>query len=312
MENSGKKATLVIMAAGIGSRYGKGIKQLDAMGPNGEIIMDYSIYDAKRAGFNKVVFIIRRDLEHDFREIIGDRITEQMDTDYVFQELADIPDGFADKLNGRAKPWGTGQAVLACRGTVKEPFAVINADDYYGREAFAQVYDYLAEERQVREYSQLCMAGFLLGNTLSENGTVTRGVCDVDNSGYLTGVRETFNIIKTPEGAGVRGEDGAVTPLAADSHVSMNMWGLTPELFDILDEGFTDFLRSADTNDKKCEYLLPTVIDTLIKSGKARVKVLETKDKWFGVTYQEDRETVRRSFTDLIAKGVYPSSLYVK
>ena len=204
-----KKTALVIMAAGIGSRFGKGIKQLEPVGPNGEIIMDYSIHDALEAGFNKVVFIIRKDLEKDFKEVIGNRISKITEVEYAFQELDDLPAGFA-KPEGRTKPWGTGQAVLACKGLVKEPFAVINADDYYGKDPFVKLHDYLVQEHDVDEVMPISMAGFVLGNTLSDNGGVTRGVCVVDENGNLTGVNETKNIVKTAEGAGVEKEDGTV------------------------------------------------------------------------------------------------------
>lgn len=303
-----KKTTLVVMAAGIGSRFGGGIKQLEPVGPSGEIIMDYSIYDALEAGFNKVVFIIRKDLEKDFREVIGNRMEKIVETAYAFQEVDELPAGFT-KPKGRTKPWGTGQAILACKDIVKEPFAVINADDYYGKEAFVKVHDYLVEEHPASDRMEFCMAGFHLGNTLSENGGVTRGVCSVDDAQHLTKVTETKNIVKTPEGAAVQGEDGSLTPLEASCPVSMNMWGFSTEIFDVLEHGFAEFLGNL-ADPMKGEYLIPTVVDQLIRSGRANVTVLESKDKWFGVTYKEDKPLVVESFKALIDAGIYKERLF--
>ena len=304
-----KKTALVVMAAGIGSRFGGGIKQLEPVGPSGEIIMDYSIYDALEAGFNKVVFIIRKDLEKDFKEIIGNRIEKLTEVEYAFQEVENLPGGFQNP-EGRTKPWGTGQAVLSCKGLLKEPFAVINADDYYGKEAFVKVHDYLVEEHPDNGMFDFCMAGFILGNTLSDNGAVTRGICKVEN-GYLTDVVETSGIEKLPGGgAGVPGEDGKLVPVDAGSYVSMNMWGLTPDFLDEIERGFIEFLGNVKPGDLKAEYLLPGIIDSLLKAQKATVKVLETKDKWFGVTYKEDKQSVVDSFKKLIADGVYGEKLF--
>lgn len=304
-----KDTTLVIMAAGIGSRFGGGIKQLEPMGPNGEIIMDYSIYDAKAAGFNKVVFILRKDIEADFREIIGQRIEKVIDVDYVFQSLDDLPAGYTAPAD-RKKPWGTGQAVLCCKGVVNEPFAVINADDYYGKEAFKKVHDYLVGEGTTDKEYDMCMAGFILKNTLSDNGAVTRGVCVVDENEYLTAVVETGGIMMTPEGTIVHEENGSDMAITPEQHVSMNMWGFTPNFLNELETGFEAFLSEIPEGEVKREYLLPTIVDKLIKSGKASVKVLETKDKWFGVTYKEDKESVVAAFKKLIADGVYPENLW--
>lgn len=304
-----KDTTLVIMAAGIGSRFGGGIKQLEPMGPNGEIIMDYSIYDAKAAGFNKVVFILRKDIEADFREIIGQRIEKVIDVDYVFQSLDDLPAGYTAPAD-RKKPWGTGQAVLCCKGVVNEPFAVINADDYYGKEAFKKVHDYLVGEGTTDKEYDMCMAGFILKNTLSDNGAVTRGVCVVDENEYLTAVVETGGIMMTPEGTIIHEENGSDMALTPEQHVSMNMWGFTPNFLNELETGFEAFLSEIPEGEVKREYLLPTIVDKLIKSGKASVKVLETKDKWFGVTYKEDKESVVAAFKKLIADGVYPENLW--
>ena len=303
-----RKTTLVVMAAGIGSRFGGGIKQLEPVGPSGEIIMDYSVYDAIQAGFDKVVFIIRKDLEKDFREIIGNRMEKIVETAYAFQELDDLPAGF-QRPEGRTKPWGTGQAILCCKDLVQEPFAVINADDYYGKEAFVKVHDYLAGEHPACGKMDFCMAGFQLGNTLSENGGVTRGICSVNEDGHLTKVTETKNIVKTPEGAAVQGEDGRLTSVAADCPVSMNMWGFTPEIFEVLENGFAEFLKNL-SDPMKGEYLIPTIVDGLIQEQKANVTVLESRDKWFGVTYKEDKPAVVRSFRELIDAGVYREKLF--
>ena len=303
-----RKTTLVVMAAGIGSRFGGGIKQLEPVGPSGEIIMDYSVYDAIQAGFDKVVFIIRKDLEKDFREIIGNRMEKIVETAYAFQELDDLPAGF-QRPEGRTKPWGTGQAILCCKDLVQEPFAVINADDYYGKEAFVKVHDYLAGEHPACGKMDFCMAGFQLGNTLSENGGVTRGICSVNEDGHLTKVTETKNIVKTPEGAAVKGEDGRLTSVAADCPVSMNMWGFTPEIFEVLENGFAEFLENL-SDPMKGEYLIPTIVDGLIQEQKANVTVLESRDKWFGVTYKEDKPAVVRSFRELIDAGVYREKLF--
>lgn len=303
-----KKTALVIMAAGIGSRFGKGIKQLAPVGPNGEIIMDYSIHDALEAGFNKVVFIIRKDLEEEFRQVIGERIEKITEVAYAFQSLEDLPEGFT-KPEDRTKPWGTGQAVLAAKDVLEEPFVVINADDYYGKEAYVKVHEYLVQEHPEDGQLHICMAGFRLGNTLSDNGSVTRGICHIEN-GALTGVTETHDIFKTASGAETRSEDGTAEELDVKSLVSMNMWGLTPAFMDTLEKGFTEFLSSLKPGELKKEYLLPEMIDRLIKAGTAKVDVLETADTWFGVTYQEDKESVMEAFRDLTEKGVYPADLY--
>lgn len=299
------KTSLVIMAAGIGSRFGEGIKQLTPVGPSGEIIMDFSIHDAIAAGFNKVIFIIRKDIEKDFKEIIGNRIEKicqahNVEVGYCFQALDDLPEGFSVP-EGRTKPWGTGQAILAARNLIKEPFVVINADDYYGKEAFTLLHDFLEEGHQDHEFA---MAGFILKNTLSDNGTVTRGICQVDQNGYLTDVKETHDIAKTPDGAAVNG-----TPLDINSNVSMNMWALSPAFIKTLEDGFVEFLNNND-NPLKGEYLIPIYIGELLEQGKVSVKVLETKDKWFGVTYQEDKQSVIDSFKDLVDRGVYKNPLY--
>lgn len=304
-----ESTTLVIMAAGLGSRFGGGIKQLEPVGPNGEIIMDYSIHDAREAGFNKVVFIIRRDLEQDFKRIIGSRIEGIMDVSYAYQEIDALPAGYTVP-EGRKKPWGTGQAVLSVKGLVNEPFVVINADDYYGKEAFRNIHDYMVQEMDTeKDVYDICMAGFILSNTLSENGAVTRGVCQLGENNILHSVTETFDIEKKGEGIFASDEKGNPVLVSPDQHVSMNMWGLPPAFLEELERGFPRFLDNAK-GDLKAEYLLPRVIDTLIQEGKARVKVLETQDKWFGVTYQEDKAAVVAAIRRLIEQGVYQEKLF--
>ena len=302
------KATLVIMAAGIGSRFGGGIKQLEPVGPNGEIIMDYSIYDAMEAGFDKVVFVIRKDLEKDFREVIGNRIEKVVDVDYAFQEVDDIPQPYKETFKERTKPWGTGQAILSCKDVVDAPFLVINADDYYGFEAFKEGFEYLtsAPKDGARE---ICMIGFVLRNTLSDNGAVTRGICEVGDDGMLTKIVETHNIEKVEGGAAVRRED-SLEIIDVDSAVSMNMWGLRPDFFQILDSGFQEFLSKVEPENLKAEYLLPTIIGELLEEGKLAVKVLKSHDKWFGVTYKEDKDAVVAAVRGLIDAGVYPEKLF--
>ena len=299
--------TLVIMAAGIGSRFGGGIKQLAPVGPNGEIIMDYSIHDALEAGFNKIVFIIRHDLEKDFKEIIGNRIEKLCKVEYAFQENDNLPGGFTTPAE-RKKPWGTAHAIMCCRGIVNEPFMVINADDYYGKEAYVKIHDFLVSDEVKNNPDAFCMAGFILKNTLSDNGGVTRGVCKVDSDNMLVDVVETGDITKVPGGAAVPDGD-AMKPIDADSYVSMNMWGLTPQFIEGLEAGFVEFLSNVKEGDLKAEYLLPTTIDNLIKAGKATVKVLPTNDKWFGVTYKEDAPVVIESIKKLVESGAYPNKL---
>ncbi|MCI9093839.1 MAG: nucleotidyltransferase [Coprobacillus sp.] len=297
-----KDVTLVVMAAGIGSRFGGGIKQLEPMGPNGEIIMDYSIYDAINAGFNKVVFVIRKDLEKDFDEIIGQRIKKKVHVEYAFQETDNIPEKYKDNFKERSKPWGTGQAILVCKDLIHEPFLVINADDYYGCEAYKVAYDYLTQEHQ-SSILPLCMVGFVLKNTLSENGGVTRGICQ-ENNHKLVDITETHNIEYIGGKAISEGKE-----LDLDAVVSMNMWGLYPQLFELLENGFDEFLHQLDSLDIKSEYLLPTIIDDLLKRNEVSVEVLKSNDSWFGVTYKEDKENVKENIRILIEKGVYPYKL---
>lgn len=305
-----RQTSLVIMAAGIGSRFGGGIKQLEPVGPNGEIIMDYSIHDALEAGFNKIIFIIRKDLEKDFREIIGNRIERIAPVEYAFQEIDDLPEGFTAPAD-RKKPWGTGQAILAARDVIKEPFLVINADDYYGKEGFKRIHEYMVNEMaEGGDVYEMCMAGFILANTLSENGGVTRGVASVDENGYLTKVTETYNIFQSADGMHASDNDGNPVSVSAGQHVSMNMFGLPAAFLEELKEGFPKFLAGVKEGDVKAEYLLPSIIDQCIRSGKARVRVLETPDKWFGVTYKEDKPAVVGSIRKLVDAGVYPEKLF--
>ena len=271
--------------------------------------MDYSIADAMEAGFDKVVFVIRKDLEKDFKEVIGNRIEKVVNVAYAYQEREDIPEQYREQFAERTKPWGTGQAILCCKDVVKEPFLVINADDYYGKEAYAEAFRYLTAEKEQSEKQKLCMVGFVLKNTLSENGGVTRGICKVDEQGMLTDIVETHQIEMVPEGAAVRTEEG-MQPIDIESPVSMNMWGLTPEFFHILEEGFEEFLSQIPESDLKAEYLLPTIIGELLKEQKVEVKVLKSHDKWFGVTYKEDKEAVVEAIRSLVANGVYPEKLF--
>ncbi len=301
-----KNNALVILAAGIGSRFG-GIKQLTPVGPGGEIIMEYSIYDAIRAGFKKVIFIIRKDIEKEFKEIIGDRISKYIETEYILQDLDALPEGH-QRPKDRTKPWGTGQAVLSCLGKLDTPFAVINADDYYGKEGFKVIHDFLSNPGTSDKKYHFCMAGFVLGNTLSEFGSVTRGICKVDEKGYLTDIVETSNVCKDGSRAYIKEEDGQ-RDIDFFCPVSMNMWGFTPDFLGELKDRFVTFLDQME-NPLKSEYLLPEVVGNLIKEELAEVSVLHTNDKWFGVTYQEDKQYVIDSFAALTREGIYPEHLF--
>ena len=302
------KTTLVILAAGIGARFGGGIKQLEPVGVNGEIIMDYSIHDAMEAGFNKIIFIIRKDIEADFKKIIGNRIEAlcqklNVEIQYAYQSLEDLPEG-VKVPEGRKKPWGTGQAVLTCKEFIHEPFAVINADDYYGKESFKNIYEFL-QGYDPGKPNAFCVAGYILKNTLSENGGVTRGICKVDHKEYLSDITETSDIVKTENGAAVDG-----IPINADAFVSMNMWGLTPDFLELLEKGFQEFFDNIKGRELQAEYLLPIFIGQLLREGKVSVKVLPTKDKWFGVTYLEDIPMVKEAFEQLIKEGIYGMRLF--
>ena len=300
--------TLIIMAAGIGSRFGTGIKQLVKMAPNGEIIMDFSIYDAKAAGFTKVVFVIRKAIEAEFKEVIGNRLSKVMPVEYVYQELEDLPDGYKVPA-GRVKPWGTGQAILACKNVVKEPFVIINADDYYGKEAFIKLHDFLISENENKEKMNLAMAGFSLKNTLSENGAVTRGVCVADENGYLEKVIETTGI-QIVDGK-IQCDNAEVSKwITPDTMVSMNMWAGYPDFLKYIDEGFTRFLDTLGENPEKKEYLLPNIVAELLEKNLASVKVLNTSDRWIGITYKEDIEPAQEKFRFMMKSGIYPMQLW--
>ncbi len=286
-------ATLVVMAAGMGSRFG-GLKQIAPVGKNGEAILDFSVYDAVEAGFNKVVFVINHRIENDFRELVGKRIEKRVKVEYVFQEKEYLPDGY-ECPEERVKPWGTGHAILCCKNTVKEPFAVINADDFYGKTAFKKIYDYLKEQTE-----NYCMVGFRLANTLTENGYVSRGVCE-EKDGFLSNITERTKIVdcKYTE------DDVNWVELSPDTIVSMNMWGFTTDIFEFLEREFNKFLDEKLTVEKS-EFYLPSVVDTLIKSGEKKAKVLASEDKWYGVTYKEDKDAVVAAIAKKIDAGEYP------
>ena len=300
--------TLIIMAAGIGSRFGTGIKQLAKMAPNGEIIMDFSIYDAKEAGFTKVVFVIRKAIEKEFKEVIGNRLSKVMPVEYVYQELEDLPEGY-HVPEGRVKPWGTGQAILACKDVVKEPFVIINADDYYGKEAFSKLHEFLLSGNTDADKINLAMAGFSLKNTLSENGAVTRGVCVADEAGFLKEVVETTGI-QCVDGK-IQCDNAKVSKwITPDTMVSMNMWAGYPDFLRYIDEGFARFLDALGENPEKKEYLLPNIVAELLEKKLASVKVLNTPDRWIGITYKEDIEPAQEGLRQMIESGLYPENLW--
>ncbi len=303
-----KKPVLVIMAAGMGSRYG-GLKQLDPVGNHGQLIIDYSIYDARRAGFETVVFVIKPEIEEDFKRCIGDRVSRSMDVRYAYQLKEDLPEGYSVPAE-RQKPWGTAHAALAARTAVDGPFAVINADDYYGPEAFREIYDYLAahEDGELYEY---VMVGYLLKNTVTENGTVARGVCEETEDRFLTRVTERTKIEKGEPPRFTEDDGKTWTDLPGDAIVSMNMWGFTRSFLDEAWKRFPAFLDKAlAENPAKAEYFLPSVVSQLIDEGRARVKVLRSEDKWYGVTYREDKPTVVNAIAEKTASGLYPDRLW--
>ncbi len=304
-----ERLTLVIMAAGMGSRYG-GLKQIDPVDSFGNIIMDFSIYDAKKAGFDQVVFIIKRENEREFRQAIGDRISRFIDVSYVYQDFTALPSGW-QVPQGRVKPFGTGHAVLCCKQAVKGPFAVINADDYYGSHAFRCLYRYLTSHVDDERY-RYCMVGYILGNTLTDNGHVARGVCRTDKDGYLVGIQERTHIEKRGSGAAYTQDDGRTwVDLPTDSIVSMNMWGFSQSIFRELEARFPAFLEKGYKEDPlKCEYFLPTVVGELLAEEKATVQVLKSPDQWHGVTYKEDRAAVERAIQEMKDAGRYPESLW--
>ena len=298
------KPTLFVLAAGMGSRYG-GLKQIDGLGPSGETIMDYSVYDALRAGFGKVVFVIRKDFEEAFRKAVISKYADKVPCEVCFQSVDSVPEGCTYNLE-RTKPWGTNHAVLMAKGLINEPFAVINADDFYGRESFQVLADYLKSvEGTTGKY---CMVGYRVANTLSENGSVSRGVCATDENGYLTDVVERTKIEKVGDKI-IYTEDGVDTEISPNSPVSMNMWGFTPEYFEYVEKAFVEFLQ-ARGQELKSEFYIPTLVNDMIRSGEATCKVLDTTSKWFGVTYAEDRPQVVMKINNLVKEGVYPEKLF--
>ena len=302
-----EKPTLVVMAAGMGSRYG-GLKQIDPVGPNGELILDYSIYDALKVGFGKVVFVIKESIEADFKAKIGNKIKGQCEVEYVFQDVSQVPSGFQVPA-GRNKPWGTGHAVLTCKPVVDGPLAVINADDLYGRDSFQVLQNFLAAAQDQDGVYNYAMVGFKIENTLTDHGHVARGVCDVDPNGYLRHIKERTHIEKSKDGARFSEYDGAAwIEIPAGSVVSLNIWGFTPSILDELERAFPVFLQTAQ-NLEKAEFFLPDVVGDLLKAGKAHVKVLPTEERWLGVTYRADKPVVEQYISELVEQGLYPQRL---
>ncbi len=303
-----REPILVIMAAGMGSRYG-GLKQMDPIGPCGEVILHYSIYDAMRAGFKRVIFLIKHEIEKDFRSIVGDPVARHMEVHYAFQQLDTLPEGYTVP-EGRQKPWGTGHAVLCCRDLIDAPFCVINADDYYGPSAFKSAYDFLAKAED-DEKKRYMMVGYLLKNTVTANGHVARGICEVSKDGYLQTVTETTHIISCCDGVLTTDDEITYTKLPGDTLVSMNMWGFTPSLLETLSREFPVFLdRAAKENPLKSEFFLPSVVSAMLAKNEASVQVLPSLDKWYGVTYREDKPNVMLAITDMTNLGKYPRPLW--
>ena len=304
-----KKPVLVIMAAGMGSRYG-GLKQIDPVDEQGHIIMDFSIFDAKRAGFEKVVFIIKKEIEEDFKESIGKRMEKVMDVAYAYQDLHNIPEGF-EVPEGRVKPWGTAHAVLSAIDDIDGPFAVINADDYYGKDAFQEVYDYLSTHEDDDKY-RYTMVGYQLKNTVTDNGHVARGICEIDENGKLVSITERTKIQKFEDRIAFTEDDGQTwTDVDKDTLVSMNMWGFTRSILEEIKKEFPAFLeKGLKENPMKCEYFLPSVVSDLLAQDKATVEVLSSKDKWYGVTYKEDKPVVVAAIKKLKEEGSYPEKLW--
>lgn len=305
------KPALVIMAAGMGSRYG-GLKQIDPIDAQGHMIIDFSVYDAVRAGFEKIIFVIKEENQADFSERIGDRIRDFVEVEYVYQDIHNLPEGY-EVPEGRVKPWGTGHAVLSCLGRLDGPFAVINADDYYGKNAFSMIYDYLSSTQDDEKY-RYAMVGYVLGNTLTENGYVARGICTTGGDDFLLGIKERTRIEKRNGGAAYTEDDRKTwTPISEESIVSMNMWGFTNHILTELKDRFKQFLdRNLPVNPLKCEYFLPEVVGELLKENKAAVKVLKTMDKWYGVTYKEDKNRVVSAIERMKQDGLYPEKLWSK
>ncbi len=306
-----KKPCLVIMAAGMGSRYG-GLKQIDSVDEEGHIMIDFSIYDAIRAGFEKIVFIIKKEIEKDFKETIGDRISKIVEVEYVYQETLELPAGYQVPV-GRTKPWGTGHAIWCCREKIQAPFAVINADDYYGSRAFSMIYQAL-EQQVEKDTHSYHMVGYVLENTLTEHGSVSRGVCEVSNDSKLIGIVERTKIEKHEEAAAYSLDGGSTwEELAADSTVSMNLWGFNPSIMEELETAFVRFLEEeVPSNPQKSEFFLPTVVQQLLEQGKAEVQVHKSQDRWFGVTYKEDKDKVVEAIKELKKRKVYPQHLWQK
>ena len=304
------KPVLVIMAAGMGSRYG-GLKQMDPMDDSGHVILDFSVYDAMLAGFEKVIFIIKRENEDVFRECIGDRIAKRMKVEYAYQDLNALPEGFS-LPEGRQKPFGTGHAVLCCKDQINGPFAVINADDFYGRHAFQMIYDYLSRPKDDNGMYQYVMVGYIMENTLTENGHVARGVCRIDESGHLMEIHERTRIEKRGDETAYTEDEGATwVTIPEGSIASMNMWGFQQNLMEELEKRFPAFLeKNLSANPLKCEFFLPSAVQQLMEEGKAEVAVLKSEDRWYGVTYKEDKETVMKAIADFKAQGVYPKQLW--
>jgi NDP-sugar pyrophosphorylase family protein len=300
------KPSLLILAAGIGSRYG-GLKQLDGVGPSGETILEYSIYDAIRAGIGKVVFVIRKNFEEEFKQVFGEKLKSRIRVEYVFQEIDRIPGGFSIPPD-RSKPWGTGHAILMAKDKINEPFAVINADDFYSRSAFQELSDYYRDWEPEKKYDW-CMVGYDIGNTLSEHGFVSRGVCRTNAESDLTGIVERTRIRRTEEGIVYLDENDVAVKIPEKSVVSMNFWGFTPSLFGQLEKGFMEFL-AIHSGEPRSEYFIPSVVNDLMQNGTVRVKVLKCHGKWFGVTYREDREQVVARLKELVAEGEYPGDLW--
>lgn len=301
-------AALVFMAAGFGTRFGQGVKQLEPVGPNGEVLMDYAVHDALAAGFKRAVFIIRRDLEAEFRNGVGRRTEKKCDVEYVFQDVNDLPAGFASLAAQRMKPWGTGQAVLACRKVLHTPFCVLNADDYYGPQAFRQIYDWLSRHNSDSKALELCMAGYVLGNTISESGAVTRGICEVNGENMLTGIHEIRGV-SVENGTPCVQTDGKNHFLNPSTPVSMNIWGMPAAFIPYLEAEFISFLERIDGDDACKEFLLPTTVGRMIQSGRGSVCVLPTQDRWFGMTYAQDRMQAQSRIRELIEQGRYPETM---
>jgi dTDP-glucose pyrophosphorylase len=298
------KPTLLVLAAGMGSRYG-GNKQLDQVGPSGETIIDYSIYDAIRAGFGRIVFVIRRDIEEQVKERFVEKLKGKIEVDYVFQEITNLPEG-VKVAPDRQKPWGTSHAILVTEPKIKEPFGVINADDYYGVESFRILRDFLVNDTDPDNY---CIVGYKLGNTLSEHGHVNRGVCRVDEKGFLVNIAEVHQIEKTSDGAVAPGEDGIALKFTGNEVVSMNLWGFKPSCYSYLGKEFRNFINNSGM-DLKSELDIPTSIDKFVKNGEITIQILMSNDRWFGVTYREDKPFVIENINRMVKEDIYPSSIY--